>query len=106
MPALRSLTVFASVALASAFACKDLQPLAPEAELNLCRAEALVPLVGSLDAAVQTVRDVNAGRVSLAEVVAQAKATRQQVLALVVALEKCEPAAPEGPASAPAEESL
>jgi hypothetical protein len=93
----------AALALALGFACKDLQPLSPQAQLNLCRAEALAPLVGSLDEAIQTVRDVNAGRVGLDEVVARAQATRAQVRALVDALEACLPEAE--PASAPQEES-
>jgi hypothetical protein len=96
-----------SFTIVLAFACKDLQPLSPAAELNLCRAEAIAPLVGSVDAAVQIVRDVNAGRVSLAEVVSQAKATQAQVMALVVALEKCDPTpVPEGVEASASEESL
>lgn len=89
-------------------ACKDLTPLSPQAQLNLCRAEALAPIVGSLDAAVSTVRDINAGRASLVEVVAQARATQAQVLELVRALDACDAAqAPDaGPASAPKEETL
>lgn len=89
---LTRLAASAALALALGFACKDLQPLSPQAQLNLCRAEALAPLVGSLDEAVQTVRDVNAGRVGLNEVVARAQATQAQVLELVKALEACDPA--------------
>lgn len=91
-------------AVLAASACKDLQPLSPQAQLNLCRAEALAPLVGSLDEAVQAVRDVNAGRIGMNEVVARAQATRKQVLELVLALEACLPESE--PASAPKEETL
>lgn len=83
-------------------ACKDLTPLSPQAQLNLCRAEALAPIVGTLDAAIAVVRDVNAGRIGLPEVLAQAGATQAQVLELVQALEACEADAPDAPAPASA----
>jgi hypothetical protein len=101
---LTRLAASAALALALGVACKDLQPLSPQAQLNLCRAEALAPLVGSLDEAIQAVRDVNAGRVGLNEVVARAQATQAQVLELVKALEACLPESE--PATAPREESL
>lgn len=90
------------LALLALCACKDLQPLTPQAQLNLCRAEALVPIIGSLEAAIDTVHDVNAGRASLPEVLAQAGATQAQVLDLVKALEACNASVPDEPAPATA----
>jgi hypothetical protein len=85
-----------SLTLALGFACKDLTPLTPQAQLNLCRANALAPLVGSVEDAIQTVRDVNAGRIDIVDVLVEAHATKEQVAALVKALSACDiaPAAP------------
>ena len=75
-----------------ASSCKDLTPLTPQAQLNLCRANALAPLVGSVEDAIQTVRDVNAGRIDLVDVLVKAQATKEQVAELVKALSACDPA--------------
>jgi hypothetical protein len=89
---LTRLAASAALALALGFACKDLTPLSPQAQLNLCRANALAPLVGSVEDAIQTVRDVNAGRIDLVDVLVKAQATKEQVADLVKALSACDPA--------------
>jgi hypothetical protein len=73
------------------------------ADLFECRVEALKPIAGEVYDVEQAVREIYAGRLSLAAVAASVQATQAEVATLVAALKACEQPAVDAPASAPSE---
>lgn len=81
--------------LALVVGCKFLSDAKPRVERFECQVRALEPLVGDVLDAEQLVRDVYAGKASLANVLANIEATQDELKALMLALRGCEPPPPE-----------